>query len=68
MFEDSVVLSHCPNCQQRIDFTVGQMRRDFNNRCPRCGVIIESSDVDRAFSELDEALRNLTVRVTVKVS
>lgn len=67
MFENSVFLRTCPGCHERLDLTVGELRGTPTVRCPSCDVLIDVRDVDRAFTELEEMLSDLTLSVNVRL-
>ena len=66
MFEDTVILSHCPNCHHRIDLTGKQLRRPTPTRCPRCPATFNGRDFDRKITALESQFDGMIERLNLR--
>ena len=66
--KDAKIDTDCPNCKNKLTFTVGQLQRGETIICPNCHLKLDTSEAQKSLAELEKSLKAFRKRVSKTIS
>lgn len=67
MFDNTILLQDCPNCQRRINLTGRDLRRRPPKRCPGCNSTFDGRELDRELAKIEATFKKIPKQMNVKL-